>query len=225
MTIGKEPILWTGPRLIALAGLLAVQFALATAIGTGHWLANDAQSFFAPIALTAVIPVTVFLAAYTVLPRFREFVLAQDLRLLTSFHIWRMIGFTFLALYAVDALPGLFAWPAGLGDMAIGIAALFVVIRLNRDPDFATSTGYVRFHLLGLLDFAGAIVTAGLTSGAIPALVANGITSAPMDVWPLNIFPSFIVPSLIILHLAALLKVRSLRRAAQAPADAVLGTA
>jgi hypothetical protein len=75
-----------------------------------------------------------------------------------------------------------------------------------------TSAGLVRYQYLGLLDFAVAIVTAGLAAGAYPSLTPDGVTSAAMDVWPLNLFPSFIVPIFIILHLTVLLKVRALRR-------------
>lgn len=94
----------------------------------------------------------------------------------------------------------------------VGILAAFVVARMNRDPNFVTSQGYVNFHLLGLLDFAVAILTSGLASGAFPALVSDGVTRAPMDVWPQNLFSSFIVPIFIILQLSALFQVRYLRQ-------------
>ena len=225
MNTHKQTPAWSGAQKAALAGLLLVQFAAAYVIGTGHLLTNDASSLIAPIAVTAIIPVALFLAAYALSPRFRGFVLSQDLRTLTMMQHWRVIGFTFLALYAFDALPGLFAWPAGLGDVAIGLAALAVVARMDRDPDYATSPGLVRFHLLGLLDFAVAIAATGLTAGAFPDLIANGVTSAPMDVWPLNLFPSFGVPAFIILHLTVLLKVRALRRTAGESAGAALSAA
>ena len=83
------------------------------------------------------------------------------------------------------------------------------------DASFATSTAFARFHYLGLLDFAIAVVTAGVAAGSFPALIPGGVTSAPMDVWPLNLFPSFGVPIFIILHLSVLFKVRELRRATQ----------
>ena len=213
--------LWGPAQKAALAGLLAVQFALAYVIGSEGLLTNDVLSLIPPIGVSAFVPVALFLVAYAISARFRRFVLAQDLRTLTMMQHWRVIGFGFLPLYAFGLLPGLFAWPAGLGDVAVGLAALFVIAMLDRDPDYAVSSGHVRFHLLGLLDFAVAIGTAGLAAGAIPALVPGGITSAPMDVWPLNIFPSFLVPAFIILHLTALLKVRALRRQT---ADAPLGT-
>ncbi len=63
-----------------------------------------------------------------------------------------------------------------------------------------------------LFDFGVAIATSGLSAGAFPHLIAGGVTSAALDVWPLNLFPSLIVPAFIILHLTVLLKVRQLRR-------------
>ncbi len=201
---------WAG-----LTGLLLAWFAAAYVIGAERLLANEAGAFMAPIALTATIPVAAFLAIYALSSGFRGFILAQDIRTLTMLQHWRVVGFVFLPLTFFAVLPGLFAWPAGLGDVAIGLAAAFVIARLGGDPAWATSAGLVRFHLLGLLDFVVAIATAGLAAGGFPSLIAGGVTSAPLDVWPLNLFPSFIVPIFIILHLSVLLKVRHLRRVAR----------
>ncbi len=212
-----QSIAWPLPQKIALAGLLLFGLVAAYVIGAGQFLMNEQPSFFAPIAATAAIPVALFLAGYAFSARFRDFVLAQDLRRLTMLQAWRVVGFTFLPLYAFGHLPGLFAWPAGLGDVAVGIAAVFVIARLDRDADFASTPRFVTFHLMGLLDFAVAIGTAGLASGAFPFLTGDGVTSAAMDVWPLNIFPSFWVPAFIILHLMVLLKVRHMRRLENQP--------
>jgi hypothetical protein len=221
MNTHRQTSVWSTAHKAGLAGLLLVQFAAAYVIGTGHLLTNDQHSPIMPIAITAFIPVLLFVAAYALSARFRRLVLAQDMRTLTNMQHWRVIGFAFLALYAFGALPGLFAWPAGLGDVAVGLAAMVIVARMDRDPNYASAPGFVRFHLLGLLDFAVAIGTAGLSAGAFPGLIPNGVTSAPMDVWPLNLFPSFLVPAFIILHLTVLLKVRHLRREAGSPVDGV----
>ena len=207
------------------AGLLLAWFAAAYVIGAERLLANEGAALLAPIAITATIPVAAFLAFYALSSRLRGFVLSQDIRTLTMLQHWRVIGFAFLPLTFFGVLPGLFAWPAGLGDVAIGLAAAFVVARIVRDPAWATSAGLVRFHLLGLLDFAVAIATAGLSAGAFPSLIADGITSAPLDVWPLNLFPSFLVPIFIILHLSVLLKVRHLRQEARHRAALAVGAA
>lgn len=216
---------WTIRHKAVLAALLLIQFAAAYIIGSGHLLTNESQSLIPPIGVTAVIPVVLFLAAYNFSAPFRNFVLAQDIRTLTAVQLWRVVGLAFLLLYAYQVVPAFFAWPAGIGDVAVGLTAFYVLTRIDRDPDYATSSGYVGFQLMGLLDFTVAIATSGLASGAFPALIPAGLTSAAMDVWPLNIFPSFIVPGFIILQLAALLKVRDLRRAKHTQAPANLQTA
>ena len=198
-----------------IAGILVAWFAAAWVIGTERVLMNESGALLAPIVLTAALPVAAFLAFYVLSTRFRGFVLSQDIRTLTMLQHWRVIGFAFLPLTFFGVLPGVFGWPAGLGDVAIGLAAPFVVARIARDPAWAASAGLVRYQLLGLLDFVVAIATAGLTAGAFPSLIADGVTSAPLDVWPLNLFPSFIVPIFIILHLSVLFKVRHLRQAAR----------
>lgn len=222
MTIETTTPLWTGPRKAILAALMTIQLAIAIVIGTGGFLTNDMLSVIPPIAITATAPVILFLLAYAFMPGFRAFVLAQDLRKLTMIQHWRVLGFAFLLLYAHGVLPGLFAWPAGVGDVAVGFAAFFVVARMDRDPDYATSRGLVWFHIMGLTDFAVAVVTVGLAAGAYPALIGGGVTSAAMDVWPLNIFPSFGVPAFIIVQAAALLKIRHLRRVQAAHVDIAL---
>ena len=215
MTQSANTPLWTPRRKVILAALLAMQLAAAYYVGTGHLLTNEARSLLPPIGVTVTVPVVLFLAAYALSQRFRTFVLAQDIRRLTMLQHWRVMGFAFLLLYAFNVLPGLFALPAGIGDVAVGLAATFMIAHIDRNPHFVTSNGFVLFNIAGLLDFATAIVTSGLATGRFPALVGEGVTVAPMDVWPLNVFPSFVVPVFIILHLTVLLKVRALRRAAR----------
>ncbi|MCH7554866.1 MAG: hypothetical protein IIC08_02535 [Proteobacteria bacterium] len=158
-------------------------------------------------------PVALFLGAYAGSGEFRKYILSRDIRLLTMMQSWRVIGFAFLPLYAYEVLPGLFAWPAGLGDVAIGLSAPLVVWTLMRNPDFAASRGFIVWNLLGLLDFAVAGVTSTLASGAVAGLVSGPVTSAPMEVWPLFLFPAFIVPLFMMLHLTVLFQVWPRRQA------------
>lgn len=212
MTKTEQSVAWTNREKTLVAGFVVIWFATAAFIGSQHLLVNIGGDLIPPIALTAVVPVAIFLALYLMAGGFRRFVLAQDIETLTMLQHWRVVGFAFLPLYFYGALPGIFAWPAGLGDLAIGLAAPLVIMRLRADPAAATSASLVRYHYFGLLDFAVAIVTAGLTAGAFASLAPDGVTSAAMDVWPLNMFPSFVVPLFIILHLGVLLKVRALRQ-------------
>jgi hypothetical protein len=50
-------------------------------------------------------------------------VLSLDIRLIVGMQAWRWAGLDFLSLYVHKVLPAVFALPAGLGDMAIGVTA------------------------------------------------------------------------------------------------------
>ena len=112
-----------------------------------------------PILIGVAAPLLVFLAAFWVSRAFHEFILTVDLPLVTGIHAWRFAGLGFLALYTYGVLPGRFAWPAGLGDMAIGLTAPWLVLTLIRVPGFATSRLFVLWNLLGILDLAVAVCT------------------------------------------------------------------
>src|SRR5207237_4965721 len=108
-------------------------------------------------------PPLLFAIAYRVSPGFRAFVLGLDLRWLTAVQSWRVIGIMFLAFYAFGLLPGLFAWPASIGDVAVGVAAPFVLLAMVRNaPRWPTYV--VWLNIAGLLDFAGAVGTGVLAS-------------------------------------------------------------
>ena len=79
-------------------------------------------------------------------PPLREFVLSADLRLIVGMQAWIWAGFGFLTLYIYGVLPGIFAWPAGLGDMAIGVTAPLVLSALLRRPGFAARKSFVAWN-------------------------------------------------------------------------------
>lgn len=205
---------WRKSTKFTIAALVAALALAAYYVGITGLATVDSTQPFRPIGITVIVPVALFFLAYRLSPRLRRFVLAQDLRTLTMLQHWRVLGFTFLILYAHDVLPAAFAWPAGFGDILVGFTAPFVVTRLARNPAFATSWRFIAFHVFGLLDFVVAAIAATLASGAYPSIFSGPLTSAAMEVWPLNLFPSFFVPLLIIAHVVVILKVRDLRREA-----------
>jgi hypothetical protein len=164
-----------------------------------------------PIAIGVAAPLMVFFAGLRLSQTFREFVLSLDLRLIAAMQAWRWAGLGFLALYAHKVLPAVFALPAGLGDMAIGVMAPWIVIALVRQPGFAARGAFIRWNVLGILDLVIAI-----SIGTMSALFATGapgqISTAPMATLPLLLIPAFLVPVFLMLHTAALLQSRQLIR-------------
>jgi hypothetical protein len=133
--------------------------------------------------------------------------LAIDLRWLTAIQGWRVLGAMFPVVYAFGLLPGLFAWPAGLGDAAVGLAALFVLLAMLREvPNWRRRVLWL--NIAGLLDFAGAIGTGVLASNSALGLLADGGTYASMGALPLSLVPTFAVPLWIIFHMTSLLQLR-----------------
>jgi len=160
------------------------------------------------MAIGFTAPLLLFFAWLRLSSAFRSFILSLDLRLAAGIQAWRFAGLGFLFLYAYKVLPGPFALPAGLGDMAVGFAAPWMVLGLSGHPRFAASATFVRWNWLGILDL---VVALGL--GASMAMAAPGaIGTAPMATLPLLIVPVFLVPLFLMLHAAALMQSRRMRR-------------
>src|SRR5262245_21205797 len=170
-------------------GVLALWFVAVFLLGTAGALVRSPGTPPIPILIGATVPPAVFLAAYWVWPAFRAYVLSSDLSLAAAIQAWRAGGLVFLALYKHGLLPGAFAWPAGLGDIAIGVTAPWVALALVRRPGFATSRFFIGWNLFGSLDLVVAVGTGGLHS----ALASVGeVTTAPMAELPLALIPAYL---------------------------------
>ncbi|PYX05795.1 MAG: hypothetical protein DMG85_14655, partial [Acidobacteria bacterium] len=111
------------------AGLIAVWFVFALSASALHVFKTDLLPVALGLAVT--IPIVAFLLWFATSAAFRQFALSLNPRTLTFVQSWRVAGFTFLVLYAAGILPGVFALPAGLGDIAIGATAPLVAIKLG----------------------------------------------------------------------------------------------
>jgi len=163
-----------------------------TAIIAGVFAGGGASQLLLPAPVA--ISIAVVAIAYRSSPRFRNYLLTLDLRLVLTAQLWRVIGIAFLFALAFDELPAGFAVPAGVGDIATGIAAFGVVLALGNGS--LTRRGLYAFTALGVGDFLVAFAT-GL-SFEPPTLAA----------WPLAIFPAIMVPFFAVLHLVAVLQSR-----------------
>jgi hypothetical protein len=192
-----------------VAVALSVWLALVFLLGAGGAFVRPSGMLPVGIIIGVTAPLIAFLAAFWLSGAFRAFVLAVDLRLATGIQAWRFAGLGFLALYTHGVLPGLFAWPAGLGDIAIGVTAPWVVLALIRRPGFAASRPFVVWNLLGIFDLVVAISAGALGSG-LAVGIAGGVTTGPMAQLPLVLIPAYLVPLFVMLHLAALFQGRLL---------------
>ncbi len=186
-----------------VAVVLAIWLALVLFLGAAGAFVRPPGTPPFPILVGVTAPIIVFLATFRLSRAFREFVLAIDPRLAAGIQAWRFAGLGFLALYTYGVLPGVFAWPAGLGDIAIGVTAPWVILALIRRPGFAAGKTFVVWNLLGILDLVVAVSTGALSS-ALALGIAAETTTGPMARLPLLLVPAYFVPLFIMLHLAAL---------------------
>ena len=202
-----------GVRSIVLAAL-ALWIGLVVFLGAQGAFVNSPGSPPLPIFFGLAIPLAIFVAAYFGWSQFRDFILNADLRFVTAIQAWRWAGQFFFWLYAWRVLPGLFAFPAGVGDMAIGVTAPWIVLGLARNPSFAASRRYVTWNILGIVDFVVAVSMGVLTSGLFPGInsLTGNVTSGAMNRLPLVLVPAVVVPFFTMLHFTALFQARQLAR-------------
>lgn len=204
------------PAQASLSGrvwtILTLWFVAAVALGSGN--AFDVGPDEWPLLFLAVVaaPPALFLATYGLSPRLRDFALGLDLRFLTAVQGWRVMGMAFLFLHGYGLLPGLFAWPGGAGDVAVGLAAPFALFALVRK-----SPGWRRkifwLNIAGLADFAVAIVSGLLLSPTAFGLFTGGVTTGIVLQLPLALIPIYAVPIFMIAHAISLLQLRRLPQA------------
>lgn len=186
---------------ILVTGLISAWFVLALAASAQHVYA--APPGHPPVALliTVLIPLATFTIWYTASAGFREFLHSLDVRALTRVHAWRVIGFTFLAFYTYRLLPGMFALPAGWGDIAIGATALYVASKMANP---AHRTTFIIWQFLGVADLLIAVSVGALGAVIRPEAFSGPVTMAPMAELPLSLIPTFGVPLLLLIHIVSI---------------------
>ena len=83
---------------------------------------------------------------------------------LVGVQLYRALGVIFLILYASGKLPGLFAWPAGVGDIAVGLLAPVVGSRLCARPARRGRPASAAWNVFGILDLVVAVTTGFMTA-------------------------------------------------------------
>ena len=143
---------------------------------------------------------------------------------LVALQVFRVFGSIFLVGWALNAAPGIFALPAGIGDVITGLFALPVAISLASGGEDGRKAA-IAWNIFGLLDFTVAIAIGLITSPGPLQLIVPTIPNAAIGFYPTVLIPAFTVPSSILLHALSLRQLnrrgRGAERAAPAPARAL----
>jgi hypothetical protein len=182
-------------------GLIGAWFLLSLLLSALKVFENQPARPPLALGLAVLTPILLFSGWYAMSAEFRQFVLALSPRILTIVQAWRLGGFVFIVLYAHGILPGIFALPAGWGDIAVGATAPLVAVKLARSNH---PKGFILWQAFGMLDLAVAVSLGTLA----PLISPDGIATSAMTVLPLSLIPTFAVPLLFLLHLICIAQAR-----------------
>ncbi|MGA7358454.1 MAG: hypothetical protein WBW70_06345 [Candidatus Sulfotelmatobacter sp.] len=162
---------------------------------------------FPTIPYGVLIPIVTGVALFWRWGMLKRALEAVPLQWIVGVQVYRALGFIFLILYAGGHLPGEFAWPAGVGDVMVGLLAPMVGLAYARGSRRAA--GYVRaWNLLGICDLVVALTMGVLTSPSPLQRLAFGAPNELVSAFPLALVPVFLVPLSVLLHFASLNKLQ-----------------
>jgi hypothetical protein len=120
-----------------------------------------------------------------------------DLPGLIAAQIFRVVGILFVIAWIGGSLPGGFALPAAIGDVAVGLTAPFVATAVARRR---TLTAAWVWAILGTADLIIAVSLGVLHGGPPLGLLAGPVTTNAVAHYPLSLIPTFGVPLALLLH-------------------------
>ena len=127
---------------------------------------------------------------------------------LVALQLYRIVGAQWLAYWLLGQLPGLWALPAGTGDVLTGLFAVPAATALASGTAQGRKAA-ILWNIFGLADFVVAITLGLITTPGPFQLIVPESPSVGLDGYPNVLTPAFVVPSSILLHALSL---RQLRR-------------
>ena len=136
----------------------------------------------------------------------RNWFLSQPLsqNWLIGLQVFRVVaGGLFLIEMILGDLPGFWAYPAGLGDMFVGLVALGVLLAYRKSEGIPKA-GIFLVIGLGAADFLSAIFF-GYTSSEVPGQLFYPAVANDAAHFPTGMIPYFLVPLAIFFHTLSML--------------------
>jgi hypothetical protein len=197
----RRTVLWVG------GGAVVAWFALAFVLAhLGAYDQTSATTLPPPIGPAIVIPTVLGCALLAIAPA-RRAIDRVPLQWLVGVQFYRVVGGLFLVAWLQGDMPAVFALPAGIGDVLVGIAAPLVAVALARDGIARTWPRVMTWCVLGILDLGVAITCGFLTAPSAFQQLALDSPNAAITSYPFVLIPTFAVPASIILHVYVLSRI------------------
>lgn len=127
-------------------------------------------------------------------------------RLLISLQLWRVIGAVFLLEMTRENIPGVFAYPAGIGDIIVAATAACVLLKYQ-PPTTIPRRAVLLVITLGIIDFIAAFFF-GFGSSPSPLQIFFPVVTNNLLQFPTGMIPLFLVPYAIFFHTLSWLNLR-----------------
>ena len=196
----RKGAVWVGSAL-----LVAWLFAALVPSWLGFY--HGTSSRIPTIQYGLLIPIVAGVTLFWQWPSLRRIIELVPQRWIVGVQVYRVLGLIFLVLYAGGRLPGEFAWPAGAGDVMVGLLAPIVAVAHARGRRGSDSL-LRAWNLFGIADLVVAVTTGFLTSRSQLQMLAFDRPNDLISMFPLVMIPVFLVPLAVLLHLASLKKLR-----------------
>ncbi|RXZ38901.1 hypothetical protein D9O50_05250 [Oxalobacteraceae bacterium CAVE-383] len=122
---------------------------------------------------------------------------------LVGLQAYRVIGAVFFVNWLGGVAPGVFAAPAGTGDVITGLLALPTAIALASGRPGSVRAA-VLWNLFGIADLVVAVTMGALTSPGALQRFALDHPNLTTGAYPAAIIPAFTVPTSLVLHALSL---------------------
>lgn len=186
----------------SLSAIIVGWFIVALATSLAGWYGGVARKV-PTIQYGLLIPILVGVLLFWKWPRLRRALAVVPNEWIIGIQLYRALGVIFLILYSVGRLPGLFALPAGFGDVSVGLLAPVVATAYARSAHGAARRVRL-WNLLGIADLVIAVTMGFLTSPSPLQLASFDRPSVLIAIFPLSLIPVYMVPLSILLHIASL---------------------
>ena len=218
--------IWLGLARTGFAGAKRMQIWLALAIPLTVWLALvwwlAVAGAFRPAPGLPALPIAIFLPVLMAVPVLLSSKVigalldATPAAWLIGLQVYRIFGGIFLVSWARGGIAGIFALPAGIGDVLVGVLALPVAYLVGTGAPGARQRA-MAWNWLGLFDFAVAIGIGIVTAPGPLQLIVPDRPTAALGTFPMVMIPAFAVPSSILLHALSLRQLLRIREDIRKP--------
>jgi hypothetical protein len=157
------------------------------------------------LGIAVALPIAVLCFVVAHVKSLREGFRRVPLWLLVGVHTVRVLGISFIILYAAGRLPAPFAPVAGWGDIFVGATALPAAWLAYRRPAMARPTLWI-WNVIGLADLIAAIGLGVISSPGPQRLIFAEPSSAIMTTLPWLLIPGFLVPLLFAVHIGIFIR-------------------